>query len=154
MAGAAKFLFVALAFAAASMAQPSTTETVRQALGVLCLAPVPPVARHPALTPSPLRPPRRMSPPPRASQANRYIVSFDKDIPQAQVDSAADEVVANGGQILRRFTTVLHGFSASIPSAFVPTLRQTPGVTVEGEGIVRAATRQPMKASKPGQTRV
>lgn len=68
-------------------------------------------------------------------------------MPQSEINTIEAEIVSRGGQILRRFHTVLHGFSATIPADYVAILRQNPKITVEGDGIVRAM--QPEHPTRP-----
>ncbi|ESK85227.1 proteinase propeptide [Moniliophthora roreri MCA 2997] len=68
--------------------------------------------------------------------SDSYIVTFREGV---DITPYIEEVNNNGGQVTHIFTTVLNGFSAIIPSGFVPVLQELgadDGILIEEDGIV------------------
>ena len=69
------------------------------------------------------------------------------------MDTIGAEIVSRGGSIHRRFTTVVRGFSASMPPEYASQLEAMPNVTVEGEGLVHATPHVAMPAAEKPELR-
>ncbi|KAL7281800.1 hypothetical protein ACG7TL_005123 [Trametes sanguinea] len=55
--------------------------------------------------------------------SGKYIVVFKDHVPQSEIDKYANEVNANGGSVAQRYDSVLKGFSATIPEAYLQRLQ-------------------------------
>ncbi|OCH95079.1 protease propeptide/inhibitor [Obba rivulosa] len=55
--------------------------------------------------------------------SGRYIVVFKDSVTQDKIDQYANDVHSNGGQVSRKFTSLLKGFSAEIPETYLTQLK-------------------------------
>ncbi|EPT04908.1 hypothetical protein FOMPIDRAFT_1045582 [Fomitopsis schrenkii] len=60
-----------------------------------------------------------------------YIVVFKDNVTQEQVEQYAQEVNSNGGEVTKRFDSILNGFAASIPTAFLTQLQSLQGGVID-----------------------
>ncbi|KAH9931147.1 protease propeptide/inhibitor [Epithele typhae] len=63
--------------------------------------------------------------------SGKYIVVFKDNVDQTQVDKFAKDVASNGGTVNQRYDTVLKGFSASIPDAYLQQLQSFTGSVID-----------------------
>jgi hypothetical protein len=78
-------------------------------------------------------------------------VTFDASFTPAQVDAVAADIVSHGGVVHRRFTTVLNGFSATIPDEYLPVIQRHPKLAlIEPEGTVEANPARPPHGGRHG----
>ncbi|KAI5819917.1 hypothetical protein BZA77DRAFT_302548 [Pyronema omphalodes] len=65
-----------------------------------------------------------------------YIVTFKPDCPDAEIQKAKDDIIAQGGSIDHEYT-LIRGFSCSMPEGHVSTLDANPHVeNLERDGQV------------------
>ncbi|EMD37810.1 hypothetical protein CERSUDRAFT_105702 [Gelatoporia subvermispora B] len=63
--------------------------------------------------------------------SGRYIVVFKDGVTQDKIDKYATEVDASGGQVSRKFSSLLKGFSAEIPESYLTQLKSLEGGDID-----------------------
>ncbi|KAF9536653.1 hypothetical protein EC957_010178, partial [Mortierella hygrophila] len=67
---------------------------------------------------------------------SKVIVVFKEDTPQAEIQSAEDSIIAQGGNITQRFDTAILGFAAELPDNSIQALQAHPMVDyIEPDGV-------------------
>ncbi|KAI0733060.1 hypothetical protein C8Q72DRAFT_813996 [Fomitopsis betulina] len=65
------------------------------------------------------------------SDTGNYIVVFKDSVTADQVEQYANEVNSNGGEVTKRFGSLLNGFSATIPTSFLIQLQSLQGGVID-----------------------
>ncbi|KDQ57619.1 hypothetical protein JAAARDRAFT_35312 [Jaapia argillacea MUCL 33604] len=95
------------------------------------------IKRVQQLSTSPLSSRPSSSQPTTPNMSGKYIVVFKESTTPEQINKYADEVSSNGGQVSQRYDSVLKGFSATIPDAFLQQLQGSDVIDyIEPDGIV------------------
>ncbi|ETW81079.1 peptidase inhibitor I9 [Heterobasidion irregulare TC 32-1] len=71
--------------------------------------------------------------------SGKYIVVFKPSTSEDVINRQADDLAANGGTVHSRYDSVLKGFSATIPDAYLQSLTALQGDIIdyiEPDGIV------------------
>ncbi|KAI5120293.1 hypothetical protein M0805_005799 [Coniferiporia weirii] len=63
--------------------------------------------------------------------AGSFIVVFKDGVTSEQIEKYAEEVNSNGGQVYRRFDTLLNGFAATIPEQLLTQFSSLQGSVVD-----------------------
>eukprot|EP00304_Pavlova_gyrans_P016339 CAMPEP_0206032700 /NCGR_PEP_ID=MMETSP1466-20131121/127_1 /ASSEMBLY_ACC=CAM_ASM_001126 /TAXON_ID=44452 /ORGANISM="Pavlova gyrans, Strain CCMP608" /LENGTH=126 /DNA_ID=CAMNT_0053406837 /DNA_START=30 /DNA_END=410 /DNA_ORIENTATION=+ len=87
----------------------------------------------------------------QAQEASRFIITFPKsEVPAEDVWHHARELAENGGEIHRRYHTVLLGFAATVPQSYMPNVMSWPHVRLEADSVVRANEPSHQKGAASG----
>ncbi|KAL5528247.1 hypothetical protein ACEPAF_7383 [Sanghuangporus sanghuang] len=62
---------------------------------------------------------------------NNYIVVFNDEVTQEQIDKYVQDVKEGGGQVNQRFDAILNGFSATIPDKTLESFKSLQGDVIK-----------------------
>ncbi|KAL5485025.1 hypothetical protein ACEPAI_7667 [Sanghuangporus weigelae] len=62
---------------------------------------------------------------------NNYIVVFNDEVTQEQIDKYVQDVKEGGGQVNQRFDAILNGFSATIPDKTLDSFKSLQGDVIK-----------------------
>ncbi|KZT10640.1 protease propeptide/inhibitor [Laetiporus sulphureus 93-53] len=63
--------------------------------------------------------------------SGKYIVVFKDSVSASQIDEYVNQVNSNGGEVSKRFNSLLNGFAATIPDSFLTQLQSLQGGVID-----------------------
>ncbi|KAH9935611.1 uncharacterized protein B0H18DRAFT_1114331 [Fomitopsis serialis] len=65
------------------------------------------------------------------SESGKYIIVFKDHVTDEQLEQYARDVGANGGEVGNRFSSLMKGFSATIPNSYLTQLQSLQGGVID-----------------------